>query len=258
MDISHDKAGRLSAGKPDASNKDGKMRELLISLDPREQSLLYCELEFIIHQALSGYITMQFNSGRLSTHKLDKISDEWKRKGRPKVVGFRYDLETQLDLIRLHMNEFMFYKRDATPAVLLGIIDMMRVNARAIKVRTYCQPDTVIAKQLLDAQNLFNVLGSSEDEHVQLASITSFYKTVLDREKSFHGSEAPQNTASTSAGNFPSRSGAATPSGLKSPDEGKHYYTTPTRRRSVINRTSPYPWPGVGIDRSPLDRLDET
>jgi hypothetical protein len=273
MDNSAEKASRVSVGKPDTARKDSTKRDLLISLDPREQSLLYCELEFALHQALNHYVSTQFGLGRLSTQKLDKISDEWKRKGRPKVVGFRYDLETQLGLIKLHMNEFKFYRPDATPAVLLGVIDMMRTNARAIKVRTYCQPDTVIAKQLLDSQNLFNILGCNEDEHIQLASITNFFKTIQDRERSFHAPPAPVSSANaTTGGSLPSRYGGSSHDAMMSgalvtPDSDKPFKTTPHRRRSLINREqlvaersahgSPYPWPGVGIDRSPLERLDE-
>ncbi len=58
------------------------------------------------------------------------MEETWKQKGRPRVQSFRYDLETQLDLVRLHVDEFRFYGRTAAgPAGIIGIIDMMRVNA---------------------------------------------------------------------------------------------------------------------------------
>ncbi|OIW27756.1 hypothetical protein CONLIGDRAFT_682778 [Coniochaeta ligniaria NRRL 30616] len=168
------------------SKVDLRERQLVISLDPREQSLVYCELEFILTSAVNSYITCQFNAGRLDTDKLKRISDGWQQRGRPKVVGFRYDLETQLDLVRMHVDDFRFYSRHTTEAAIYGIIDMMRVNARVMRVRTYCQPDTVISKQILDTQSLLNIIGAGEDDHVALASVTRFYKDALAREKVFH------------------------------------------------------------------------
>ena len=125
----------------------------------------------------------QFNAGRLDADKLKKIAEAWQQKGRPKVVSFRYDMETQLDLVRLHVNDFKFYGRAATNTAILGIIDMMKVDARFLRIRTFCQPDTVIAKQLLDSQNLFNCIGCPEPQQLQLAEITGFFKAALERER---------------------------------------------------------------------------
>lgn len=74
-------------------DKDQRVSRLTVSLDPREQSLLYCELEFLLTTVLDGYITSQFNAGRLDADKYKKVVDGWQQRGRPKVVGFRYDLE---------------------------------------------------------------------------------------------------------------------------------------------------------------------
>lgn len=187
VNIGSDQLDQLKA--PRSSNKSRqnlRERQLVISLNPREQSLLYCELEFILTTALSSYINCQFNAGRLSPEKLKRIADGWQQRGRPKVVGFRYDLETQLDLVRMHVGQFRFYSRQVTEAAIFGIIDMMRVNSRAMRIRTYCTPDTVVSKQILDTQALLNVIGCSEDEHVALASVTQFYKDAIAREKVFH------------------------------------------------------------------------
>ncbi|KAG7294387.1 hypothetical protein NEMBOFW57_004458 [Staphylotrichum longicolle] len=161
-------------------------RQLAISLSPREQSLLYCELEFALTTALNDYITAQFAAGRLSADKLRRVADEWQRKGRPRVVGFRYDLETQLDLVRLHAGggDFKFYSRAAASATaVLGVLDTARASARALRVRTFCQPDTVVAKQLLDAQGLFNVLGCPEEQQIKLAEVVAFFKAAVERRR---------------------------------------------------------------------------
>ncbi|KXX73843.1 hypothetical protein MMYC01_209988 [Madurella mycetomatis] len=158
-------------------------RQLAISLTPREQSLLYCELEFALAAALNDYITAELNAGRLEADKLKRISEDWQRKGRPKVVGFRYDLETQLDLVRMHLHDFRFYSHVATTAGILGVVDTMRGNARVLRVKTFCQPDTVIAKQLIDSQGLFNILGVGEERQVKLAEIVGFFKAGVERER---------------------------------------------------------------------------
>lgn len=177
-------------------DKDKRGSRLTVSLDPREQSLLYCELEFLLTTALDGYISSQFNAGRLEADKYKKIVDGWQQRGRPKVIGFRYDLETQLDLILLHSEDFRFYgKRAGLIAAVHGVLDMMRVDARAMRIRTFCQPDTVIAKQLLDSQSLFNLLGCCEQQQIQLAEVIQFFKVILEREQNFRQHQNEGGTA---------------------------------------------------------------
>jgi hypothetical protein len=140
-------------------------------------------LEFLLTTVLNEYITEEFNEGRLEADRLKRVAEEWQRKGHPKVVGFRYDLETQLDLVRMHLHHFRFYSRAATTAAITAAIDTMRSNARVMRVRTFCVPDTVIAKQLLDSQTLFHILGAFAEKHVKLAEIVGFFKAGLERER---------------------------------------------------------------------------
>jgi hypothetical protein len=155
-----------------------------ISLSPREQSLLYGELEFNLSNALNLFITTQLSHGRLEPDKLKRISDAWIAKGRPRVVGFRYDIETQLELVTLHIDEFRFYgRRQGNSLEISGLLSSMRTNARALRIRTYCQPDSVIAKQISDSQSLFNMLGCSEAQQLALSQIAGFFKAILGREQ---------------------------------------------------------------------------
>ncbi len=191
-----------AARRAKEAERGRRTSRLRISLDPREQSLLYCEMEFIVTSALHSYISIQLNAGRLDANKYKKVADGWHQKGRPKVVGFRYDLETQLELIHLHLLQFRFYgDRSGVPAAVGGVLEMMKVNARAMRIRTFCQPDSVIAKQLLDSQSLFNILGCSEHQQVQLAEVIQFFKTILEREKHFRvatAEDAPSHARSHS------------------------------------------------------------
>lgn len=158
--------------------------QVAISLNAREQSLLYCELEFNLSTALNDYITVQLDKGRLVPDKLKKVADAWHNKGRPKVVGFRYDLETQLELINLHVDDFRFYgRRQADPVEIGGLLHAMKVNARAMCVRTLCQPDSVIAKQLVDTQSTFKMLDVPDYQQRALADIAQFFKAIVEREQ---------------------------------------------------------------------------
>lgn len=183
-----------SASRNKIRDKDPRIARLTVSLDPREQSLLYCELEFLLTTALDSYINSQFNAGRLDADKYKKVVDGWQQRGRPRVVGFRFDLETQLDLVLLHSEDFRFYgKRAGLIAAVNGVLDMMRVDARAMRIRTFCQPDTVVAKQLLDAQSLFNLIGCCEQQQIQLAEVIQFFKVILEREQSYRAREEEAN-----------------------------------------------------------------
>ncbi|KAI9155316.1 hypothetical protein HJFPF1_07898 [Paramyrothecium foliicola] len=156
---------------------------MVISLDSREQSLLYCELEFHLTNALNEFIIYELDRGRLDPDKLKKIADSWYQLGRPRVVGFRYDLETQLELVHLHIGEFVFHgRRQGNPVEIAGLLQAMRTNARAMRVRTFCQPDSVIAKQLVDSQSLFNLINAEKPQQMALAEIAQFFKVILERE----------------------------------------------------------------------------
>lgn len=145
---------------------------------------MYCELEFILSNALDSYIKSQLNGGRLDPDKLKKVSDGWLSKGRPRVIGFRYDLETQLELINLHTGQFRFYSHgQVNESAILATLGAMKTNARTIRVRTLCQPDSVIAKHIMDSQALLQLIGSIEGLQISLAEVSQFFKVVLEREK---------------------------------------------------------------------------
>ncbi|KAK3955524.1 hypothetical protein QBC32DRAFT_378346 [Pseudoneurospora amorphoporcata] len=165
------------------ANKPHSPRTLQISLTPREQSLLYCELEFLLSTLLNTYITTQLSLGLLDHTKLKRISDTWKSKGRPRVVSFRYDLETQLDLVRLHVNDFKFYgPAAANTTAILGIVDGAKTDTRAMRIRTFCQPDTVVAKQLVGARALCGLLGAGDTEERKLGECIGFFRAAVERE----------------------------------------------------------------------------
>ncbi|GAW27276.1 hypothetical protein SAMD00023353_9700260 [Rosellinia necatrix] len=171
--------------KPARTIRTSVVNRINISLDARAQSLLYCELEYNLSNALDAYIQTQLNSGRLEPSKLNRIADAWTQKGRPKVISFRYDLETQINLVMAHINEFRFYGRLQADglAATAGLLYAMKSNARSMRVRTFCQPDSVIAKHILDSQNLLCLLGCPETTQRPLEEVAQFFKVAVDRRR---------------------------------------------------------------------------
>lgn len=174
-----------TARAPASGTKDPRSSPIKVSLDAREQSLLYCELEYHLSNALNSYIASQLDRGNLVAQKLQRIAESWSQLGRPRVIGFRYDLETQLDLVHLHIEEFVFHgRRQSNPSEISGLLQAMKTNARAMRVRTFCQPDTVIAKQLVDAQSLFHLIGVGSAQNKALSEVAHFFKVIVERETS--------------------------------------------------------------------------
>lgn len=154
-----------------------------ISLDIREQSLLYCELEFHLTGALNDFIALELEKGHLVPDNFKKIADRWSQQGRARVVGFRFDLETQIDLILLHINEFSFTGvRQGQPSEIARILGHMKSNAREIRVRTFCQSDSTIQRHLADAQALFETIQISNTARAAMEEIAHFFEAIVQRE----------------------------------------------------------------------------
>ncbi|KAF4120973.1 hypothetical protein GMORB2_2459 [Geosmithia morbida] len=155
-----------------------------ISLDAREQSLLYGEMEFHMTDALNTYMTTQFERGRMSTDKLKKIDDAWRSQSHLPVVGFRYDLATQIDLVTLHKDHFDFPGfRDDQLNNITHLLRDMGTDARAMSVRTFCLPDSLVARHIIHAQSLFDLVGAAQTKHDALAEIASFFQVCIGRVK---------------------------------------------------------------------------
>ncbi|PFH55524.1 hypothetical protein XA68_18117 [Ophiocordyceps unilateralis] len=166
------------------STKEIHTGHVRISLDAREQSLLYCELEYHLTTALNDYIAAELDKGHLVPDNLKQVSDSWASRGRPKVVAFRYDLETQLQLVSLHVRDFDFYgRRQSSPAEVGDLLSAMETHARQMRVRTFCQPDSVIAKQLVDAQSLLNLINVSDVQQLALSEAAQFFEVIVERER---------------------------------------------------------------------------
>lgn len=181
MNLTDGEQSELHQSRRIQSAAKGSVRtHTAVSLDPREQSLLYCELEFHLATALNMYVSDELDKGHLSPDNLKRVSDGWHQKGHHKVIGFRYDLETQLELVSLHINDFSFYgRRQGNTTDIVLLLNEMKMNARNMRVRTFCQPDSTIAKHLVDSQSLFNLINASTSQQIALAEIARFFKLLI-------------------------------------------------------------------------------
>ncbi|RYO74199.1 hypothetical protein DL764_010953 [Monosporascus ibericus] len=176
----------MSVGSRPTNNPRHVVQKARISLDPRAQSLLYCELEFEIRLALDMYIKAQLNMGRLNAAKLKRIADWWESKGRPRVTGFLYDLETQIDLVMAHApGDFRFYGTFAAKgdAHVMGLLGAVKADARTIRLRTCCLPDAIIIKHIVDIQKMMGLIDASADDHIQVAKCLKFFKDFVEKDK---------------------------------------------------------------------------
>lgn len=115
---------------------------------------------------------------------LKQISDVWASRGRSKVIGFRYDLETQLQLVSLHVHDFEFHgRRQSSLSEIGALLGAMKSHARQMRVRTFCRPDLVIAKELVDSQSLFNLINVPRVQQLALAEAAQFFEVIVEREK---------------------------------------------------------------------------
>ncbi|KAK7755887.1 hypothetical protein SLS62_002174 [Diatrype stigma] len=164
---------RRSRSSRDAKGKPARNTAIVISFNPRAQAMVYCEIEWALSQTLDMFVKVQHNKGRLNLSKLKRIDDAWAALGRPRVLGYLYDLETQANLVLVHAEsgEFEFYGPQrfdnvAIIACLRGFI----ADARQIQLRTYCYNDVVVAKHLLGARRLMTILGAMPQHFEVLAS----------------------------------------------------------------------------------------
>lgn len=114
---------------------------------------------------------------------LKKVSDRWCHEHKSRVVGFRFDVETQIDLILLHADTFTFVKgsKNHSSDVKQVLRDMKRI-AREMRVRTFCQSDYAIRNMLESAKALSDIIKISEAVQEALEEVFYFFRTISERE----------------------------------------------------------------------------
>ena len=161
-------ASRLQSPSKSKSMSSSKSR-FHVSLPPPFQAKLYSEMELMIVATANRYLQIQQGEGRMSVDSLTRILESWASKNRPQVIEFLFDQATQRDLVLHNLRSFRFYGPRADN--LLSVNSMLqnwKALAREMSVRTFCAPDPVVRKNLVDTSKVLEMLGAP------LITITAF------------------------------------------------------------------------------------
>jgi len=173
-----------------------------ITLAPYSQGQLYMELELLLTVETNRFILHEFTYGRVSTDSVRKIVDIWRHKGRPQVIGFRYDLATQRDLVILNMDTMHFVGigigsgNGIGHTKLLSVLAAWKKLAKEISIRTFCQPDSAVKKHFWDAEKVLELVDASSDGMMAFQELRAKVLSDLYREERGEGSGAGSRSGS--------------------------------------------------------------
>lgn len=140
------------------------------------------QLELIISIETNNFLMHEFNQGRVSIASVRAIVEQWRNKGRPQVLGFRYDLATQRELIGMNSETLHLAGINSfTKMKLLSVLAAWKVLAKEVSVRTFCQPDSAVKKHLHDAEKVLELVHASDDsmlafQEMRTRIVTEIYK----------------------------------------------------------------------------------
>lgn len=169
-------------------NKLPPQTRFFVSMSPPEQASLYSDLELMMVSSANHFLKVQKHEGRMTVESLAKILQNWAAKGRPQVIEFMFDQNTQRDLVVANIKTFRFSGPQSNN--ILSINSMMHAwkgLARDMTVRTFCSPDTVIRKQLHDIQHVLELLGCPS------VTLLAFWELRLNTERRLN--EAQKQTS---------------------------------------------------------------
>ena len=144
-----------------------------VSLSPPFQARLYSEVELMIVATANQYLQTQQREGRLSIDSLARVLETWASKNRPQVIEFLFDQATQRDLILHNLRSFSFYGPRGDNAVSINsMMQSWKGLAREMSIRTFCAPDPMVRKNLVDAFRVLEMLGAPSITMVALGDIS--------------------------------------------------------------------------------------
>ncbi|KAH7021222.1 uncharacterized protein B0I36DRAFT_393511 [Microdochium trichocladiopsis] len=167
-----------------------KVNALVVSLRPREQAFAMMEVEVNAVTSLSAFIHKQNLLNLMDHNKMKKIEDMWVAKGNMKPTYYRYNFRTQIDILIAHVDKFRFHgPSQNNPAVIAGILHSAKQNARSIMVRACGQPDSVIAKQIIDCQILLELIDASPEAQSAVMEVAYYFNIIVEREATIREAE---------------------------------------------------------------------
>ncbi|KAI9723961.1 MAG: hypothetical protein M1812_000679 [Candelaria pacifica] len=148
---------------PEPSSKQPVQSKFPVSLNPLAQAKLYSEVELMICATANSFLLNQKRHGLMSIESITKIVDHWKNRGRPQVIEFQFDQQTQRDLVLYNIKAFRFCGPQADDALAINsMMHSWRSVAKEMSVRTFCTPDSVIRKHMFDIYKILELLGAPE------------------------------------------------------------------------------------------------
>lgn len=153
-----------------------------VSLTPPEQAKLYSEVELMICATANHFLKHQQYRGRIAPATLAKVTQGWASKNRPQVLEFRYDQQTQRDLVLYNIKAFRFHGPDADdPIVLNSMMHAWKHLGKDMSIRTFCTPDSVVRKHMFDINKLLEMLGAPDVMVQAYQEVESATRTLLNQ-----------------------------------------------------------------------------
>lgn len=153
-----------------------------VSLTPPEQAKLYSEVELMICATANHFLKHQQYRGRIAPATLAKVAQGWVSKSRLQVIEFRYDQQTQRDLVLYNIKAFKFHGPDADdPIVLNAMMHAWKHLGKDMSIRTFCTPDRVVRKHLFDINKVLEMLGAPEVMVQAYQEVESATQTLLNQ-----------------------------------------------------------------------------
>lgn len=143
-----------------------------ITMEQGDQMRLFGEIDLLLTTVANSYLMDQKEANLLTVASVDTVRKRWAARGRAQVVEFRYDLPTQLELVRANMDRLHFFGTDAESwmrraAMLNGWKDV----ARELGVRSFCSADSAVRKLLSDSYLLLEMLGATAAQFLLLQKL---------------------------------------------------------------------------------------
>lgn len=181
----------------DTRNSRIKVNPAKVTLRPREQGLVLGEIEIMLTEAMSFFLNREDTRHLVDMTKMKHINDQWIAEGNPIPVFFRYNLLTQINICFAHLHKFIFYSPARNnPAAVAGVLTAARQIARVLSVRSFGQPDSVLAKLIIDSRTL--LLLTDEKENAQrlkdLDEVARFFYCIVHREAVIRAFQAKRMT----------------------------------------------------------------
>ncbi|KAI9894586.1 MAG: hypothetical protein M1814_001940 [Vezdaea aestivalis] len=145
-----------------------------INVPALDQSLILTEVELMIQSATNEFLKAQVALSNLSSDSVSKTFDGWRKRGRSGVIEFRFDVVTQRDLVLENEQTVRFYgPTDYDLVKRVIVINNWKALVAVLKVRSFCHPDSVVKRAVVDSHRILEMLGAHPDLDLRLTELAN-------------------------------------------------------------------------------------